>query len=81
LPRNKGGTRAVEPKVLLIATLDTKEKEAAYLKRIIEAKGVKTLVMDTGVLAPPRALVPDVSREEVALAGGDAHRPVGGHRQ
>lgn len=60
----------MEPKVLLIATLDTKEKEAAYLKRIIEAKGVKTLVMDTGVLAPPRALVPDVSREEVALAGG-----------
>lgn len=60
----------MEPKVLLIATLDTKEKEAAYLKRIIEAKGVKTLVMDTGVLAPPRVLVPDVSREEVALAGG-----------
>ncbi|NLC52967.1 MAG: UPF0261 family protein [Firmicutes bacterium] len=60
----------MEPKVLLIATLDTKEKEAAYLKQIIEAKGVKTLVMDTGVLSSPRELNPDVSREEVALAGG-----------
>ena len=60
----------MEPTVLLIATLDTKEKEAAYLKRIIEAKGVKTLVMDTGVLSSPRELKPDVTREEVALAGG-----------
>ncbi|NLC53212.1 MAG: UPF0261 family protein, partial [Firmicutes bacterium] len=60
----------MEPKVLLIATLDTKEKEAAYLKQSIEAKGVKTLVMDTGVLSSPRELNPDVSREEVALAGG-----------
>ena len=50
----------MDPTVLLIATLDTKEKEAAYLKRIIEAKGVKTLVMDTGVLSPPRKLTPDV---------------------
>ena len=60
----------MDPTVLLIATLDTKEKEAAYLKRIIEAKGVKTLVMDTGVLSPPRKLTPHVRREEVAQAGG-----------
>ena len=71
----------MEPTVLLIATLDTKEKEAAYLKRIIEAKGVKTLVMDTGVLAPPRELIPDVSPGRGGPGGGDAHRPVGGHRQ
>jgi uncharacterized protein (UPF0261 family) len=60
----------MEPKILIVATLDTKETETAYLKRHIEAHGVKTLVMDTGVLASPRELVPEVSREEVALAGG-----------
>lgn len=64
--------KAMEPRILIIATLDTKETETAYLKRIIEAKGVPTLVMDTGVLAPPQRLKPEVSREEVALAGGMA---------
>ncbi|HEY8391300.1 MAG TPA: Tm-1-like ATP-binding domain-containing protein, partial [Capillibacterium sp.] len=60
----------METRILIIATLDTKETEAAYLKRLIEEKGVRTLVMDTGILAPPRLLKPEISREEVALAGG-----------
>ena len=60
----------METRILIIATLDTKETETAYLKRLIEEKGVRTLVMDTGILAPPRLLKPEISREEVALAGG-----------
>ncbi|HHT49805.1 MAG TPA: hypothetical protein GXZ98_11005, partial [Firmicutes bacterium] len=31
----------MEPKILIVATLDTKETETAYLKRHIEAHGVK----------------------------------------
>ena len=56
--------------ILLIATLDTKETEAAYLKQLLEAKDVQVIVMDTGVLAAPRKITPAISREEVALAGG-----------
>ena len=60
----------MEPRILIIATLDTKETETAYLKQLIEEKGVPTILMDTGILAPPRQLKPEISREEVALAGG-----------
>lgn len=56
--------------ILLIATLDTKETEAAYLKQLLEAKDVQVIVMDTGVLAAPRKITPEISREEVALTGG-----------
>ena len=55
--------------VLLIATHDTKEQEALYLKSSIESNGVKTLVMDTGILTPPQGK-PDISQGEVAERGG-----------
>jgi uncharacterized protein (UPF0261 family) len=35
--------------VLIIATLDTKAQEARFIKELIEARGVKTLVMDIGI--------------------------------
>lgn len=35
--------------VLIIATLDTKGTEALFIKKLIEQRGVKTLVMDVGV--------------------------------
>lgn len=41
--------------VLLIATFDTKEEEALFLKGRIEARGIRVLTMDTGILAPPIA--------------------------
>ncbi len=55
--------------VLLIATFDTKGKEALYLKERIESRGIHVVTMDTGILAPPRVRV-DVSQNEVAERGG-----------
>lgn len=43
--------------ILLIATHDTKEEEARFLKSCIEASGLKVLVMDAGILAPPEGKV------------------------
>jgi uncharacterized protein (UPF0261 family) len=37
-----------EKTVLIIATLDTKGPEALFVKEIIEQRGIRTLVMDTG---------------------------------
>lgn len=58
------------PRVLVIATLDTKEQEATYLCRVIRENGVEAVLMDVGILAPPRDVRPDISREEVALTAG-----------
>jgi uncharacterized protein (UPF0261 family) len=55
--------------VLLIATFDTKEEEALFLKGRIEARGVRVLTMDAGILASPRSRV-DVDQHQVALRGG-----------
>jgi uncharacterized protein (UPF0261 family) len=55
--------------VLLIATFDTKEDEALFLKKRIEARGVSVLTMDAGILIPPRAPV-DIDQQQVALRGG-----------
>ncbi len=55
--------------ILLIATHDTKEEEARFLKSCIEADGFKVLVMDTGILAPPKEHV-DIPQNEVADRAG-----------
>ncbi len=55
--------------ILIIATLDTKGPETQYLKNLIESKGHRTLVMDTGILGSPH-FKPDIPRDEVARAGG-----------
>ncbi len=55
--------------IVIVGTLDTKGEEHLFLKQRIEERGFKTLVVDTGILDPPRFL-PDVSREEVCRAGG-----------
>lgn len=56
-------------KILILGTLDTKEEEILFLKERIEKRGHKTLVMDAGIRGKP-AVKPDISRQEVALAGG-----------
>lgn len=58
-----------QPVILLIATLDTKAEECRYLKERIESHGCRALVMDTGTLNT-RDFGADVSRQEVAKAGG-----------
>ena len=55
--------------ILILSTLDTKGKEAQYLKDLIEARGFKTLLMDTSIGGEP-TIPPDISSAEVADAGG-----------
>ena len=55
--------------IVVLATLDTKGKEAQYLREQIEKMGETALVVDVGVVGQPAAK-PDVTREEVAEAGG-----------
>ncbi len=55
--------------VLLIATFDTKEEEAIFLKKRIEARGVGVLTLDAGILSRPGVPV-DIDQTEVANRGG-----------
>jgi uncharacterized protein (UPF0261 family) len=55
--------------IVITGSLDTKGKEFAFLKELIEKEGLGTLVIDFGVLGEP-AFAPDITRQEVAKAGG-----------
>jgi uncharacterized protein (UPF0261 family) len=55
--------------VIIVGTLDTKGQELAFVKELIEAEGLKVLVVDFGVMGKP-GFEPDIKREEVAEAGG-----------
>jgi uncharacterized protein (UPF0261 family) len=55
--------------IAVLGTLDTKGEEHAYVAEIIRSRGHRTLLIDVGCLTPP-AVQPDVSRDEVAKAGG-----------
>ena len=57
-------------KVVLVATLDTKGPEVAYLRDRLTGLGVPTLVVDSGILGEPVGIVPDVSHAELAERGG-----------
>jgi uncharacterized protein (UPF0261 family) len=57
--------------VAVLGTLDTKGVEFAYLKGLIEAQGVATLVVNVGVIGEPD-FVPDIAAAEIAQAGGVA---------
>jgi uncharacterized protein (UPF0261 family) len=52
-----------------VGTLDTKGDEYAFLRARLEQAGVATVVVDVGTQGSPRTPA-DVSREEVAAAGG-----------
>jgi len=55
--------------VLILATLDTKSEEAAYLRERIEALGGAALLLDLGVVGES-PIPADIGREQVAAAGG-----------
>jgi len=55
--------------VVITGSLDTKGREFAFLKELIEKEGLDTLVIDFGVMGEP-AFAPDITRQEVAKAGG-----------
>jgi len=55
--------------VYLLATLDTKGREAAFLRDLLVENGLKVTLVDTGCLGQPAAATkPDVTREEVFAA-------------
>ena len=55
--------------VVIVGSLDTKGDEFAFIKDLIEAEGLNTLVVDFGVMGEP-TLEPDITRDEVTKAGG-----------
>lgn len=56
--------------ILVVATLDTKGREAAFLCDRIEARGATPVLVDAGILGEATDGVADVSRHEVARASG-----------
>lgn len=72
--RNNTPAGSVEPSslpVLLIGALDTKGAEINYLRDILDRRGVRTWIVDIGVLGE-RTSSADVSREEIAKLGGSS---------
>lgn len=65
------------PTVALIGTLDTKGEEIAYVRERLAALRVRAVVIDSGILGGP-SIAPDITREEVARAGGHALADVRG---
>lgn len=55
--------------LLIVATLDTKGREAAFVRDCVREKGTDTLLMDVGTLGPP-LVSPDIPSEEVVRAAG-----------
>jgi uncharacterized protein (UPF0261 family) len=51
----------------IVGTLDTKGDEFRFLKEQVEAQGLATLVLNTGILGEPR-FAPDISAAQVAEA-------------
>ena len=57
----------MSPSTLLISTLDTKADETIYLKKQIEAGGVRVQIMDLSMGAPPKIRA-EIPPDEVARA-------------
>jgi len=55
--------------IVVVGTLDTKGEEVKYLKGLIEKRGHKAIVIDTGILRAAPFLA-EVTREQVAEAAG-----------
>ncbi len=56
--------------VVIICTLDTKGPETAYLRDQMQALGLTTTVVDTGILGEPLGIKPDIDHAEVARYAG-----------
>ena len=55
--------------VVIVGALDTKGDEFRFVRDLIRARGLETIVVDFGVLGDP-PFKPDVPADEVAKAGG-----------
>lgn len=56
--------------VVIIGTLDTKGPEIAYLRDRLQAFGLQTIVVDSGILGEPLGIMPDIGHAEAATYGG-----------
>lgn len=63
--------------IAIMLSIDTKEAEARFLKRYIEDHGHRALVIDLSTRGEYE-LIPDVSRDEVCLAGGTTPEALAG---
>jgi uncharacterized protein (UPF0261 family) len=68
-------TSVVQPPraVYLLATLDTKGVEAAYVRDMLRRRGIPVRLVDTGCQGQP-AVAADVARGELFAAGGAMHQ-------
>jgi uncharacterized protein (UPF0261 family) len=57
--------------IVCVGTLDTKAVEIDYVKKIIEKRGHRVILIDTGILGEP-GIPPDITREDVAKAAGSS---------
>ncbi|HEX4298437.1 MAG TPA: Tm-1-like ATP-binding domain-containing protein [Devosia sp.] len=55
--------------IAVLATLDTKGEEAAFVAGIIRGRGYRPLLVDCGIKGEP-LVTPDVTRDEIAAAAG-----------
>jgi uncharacterized protein (UPF0261 family) len=60
----------MKPTIAVLATLDTKGPEAAYIRDRLRERGLDALVVDCGILERPLDIVPDVSSDDVARHSG-----------
>jgi uncharacterized protein (UPF0261 family) len=58
--------------IAVLATLDTKGPEAAYIRDRLAEVGLEPLVIDCGILGDPLDIVPDISSDDVAQRGGSS---------
>lgn len=63
--------------IVCVGTLDTKAVEIEYVKNIIEKRGHRVILVDTGILGKP-GIPPDITREDVAAAAGSSLEEVVG---
>jgi len=61
--------KIMKKRLLIIATLDTKGREAAYVKDCVQRLGIRPILMDVGTLGDPLTH-PDITRVEVMEAAG-----------
>ena len=57
------------PTIAVLGTLDTKGEEHDFVAQLLRARGHQTLLIDVGTKDAPR-VPPDLTREQVAIAGG-----------
>ena len=63
--------RKMKKTIVCVGTLDTKAVEIEYVKNIIEKRGHRVILIDTGILGKP-GIEPDITREDVARAAGSS---------